>query len=60
MNSGDNMLLWNSETEIQFFTEALKNFASPEQLFYKLNSEYFAYSQRMLMEKVKHCNQEIH
>lgn len=37
------MILWNNETEIQFFTEALKNFASPEQLFYKLHGEYFAY-----------------
>lgn len=37
------MLLWNNETEIQFFAEALKNFASPEQLFYNLNSGYFAY-----------------
>jgi hypothetical protein len=37
------MNLWNNETEIQFFTEALKNFASPEQLFYKLQSGYFAY-----------------
>ena len=39
----NNMSLWNNETEIQFFTEALKNFASPEQLFYNLNSGYFAY-----------------
>lgn len=37
------MLLWNNETEIQFFIEALKNFASPEQLFYSLNSGYYAY-----------------
>lgn len=37
------MGLWNNETEIQFFTEALKNFASPEQLFYKLQAGYFAY-----------------
>lgn len=39
----NNMSLWNSETEIQFFTEALRNFASPEQIFYNLNSGYFAY-----------------
>jgi hypothetical protein len=39
----DNMSLWNNETESQFFTEALRNFASPEQLFYNLNSGYFAY-----------------
>ena len=37
------MTLWNNDTEIQFFTEALKNFASPEQLFYNLQSGYFAY-----------------
>lgn len=37
------MSLWNNKTEIQFFTEALKSFASPEQLFYNLNGEYFAY-----------------
>jgi hypothetical protein len=35
--------LWNNEIEIQFFAEALKNFASPEQLFYKLDQGYFAY-----------------
>lgn len=37
------MKLWNNDTEIQFFTEALKNFASPEQLFYKLRDGSFAY-----------------
>lgn len=37
------MNLWSNETELQFFSEALKNFASPEQLFYKLQSGYFAY-----------------
>ncbi len=37
------MSLWNNETEIQFFTEALRNFASPEQIFYNLHSGYFAY-----------------
>ena len=35
--------LWNKKTEIKFFHEALKNFASPEQLFYNLQSGYFAY-----------------
>lgn len=35
--------LWSNDTEIQFFTEALKSFASPEQLFYKLTDGYFAY-----------------
>lgn len=39
----NNVSLWNNETEIQFFTEALRNFASPEQLFYNLNSGHFAY-----------------
>lgn len=34
---------WNSKAEIQFFEDALKSFASPEQLFYKLSNEYFAY-----------------
>lgn len=37
------MKLWNNEVEIQFFKEALKNFASPEQLFYKLKAGNFAY-----------------
>jgi len=37
------MNLWDNETEIQFFTEALRNFASPEQLFYNLQSGYYAY-----------------
>ena len=37
------MNLWNNISEIQFFTEALRNFASPEQLFYNLTGGYFAY-----------------
>lgn len=37
------MTLWNNNIEVQFFREALKNFASPEQLFYKLNNIYYAY-----------------
>ncbi len=37
------MTLWSNDIEIQFFTEALKNFASPEQLFYNLHGGYFAY-----------------
>ncbi len=37
------MIFWNNDIEIQFFTNALKSFASPEQLFYKLESGYFAY-----------------
>lgn len=36
-------MLWSNRVEIQFFTEALKNFASPEQLFYHLQEGYFAY-----------------
>lgn len=35
--------LWSNNTEIEFFSEALKHFASPEQLFYKLSNGYFAY-----------------
>ena len=35
--------MWTNAQEIQFFTEALKNFASPEQLFYKIKSGYFSY-----------------
>lgn len=38
------MTFWNKETEIKFFEEALKNFASLEQLFYKLTDGYFAYA----------------
>lgn len=37
------MNLWNNNTEIQFFTEALKSFTSPEQIFYNLQKGYFAY-----------------
>lgn len=37
------MTLWNNDIEIQFFIEALKNFASPEKLFYNLPSGYFTY-----------------
>ncbi len=37
------MNFWNIDTEINFFKEALKNFASPEQLFYHLKDGYFAY-----------------
>lgn len=35
--------MWNNDVEIMFFKEALRSFASPEQLFYKLQSGYFAY-----------------
>lgn len=38
------MNFWNIETEIKFFEEAMKNFASPEQLFYNLSDGYFAYA----------------
>jgi hypothetical protein len=37
------MTFWNKDIEKRFFTEAMKNFASPEQLFYKLTDGYFAY-----------------
>ncbi len=37
------MLFWNRDIEKIFFEEAMKSFASSEQLFYKLNSGYFAY-----------------
>ena len=37
------MKFWNIETEKRFFVEAMKNFASPEQLFYNLTDGYFAY-----------------
>ena len=37
------MNFWNKETEIRFFEEALRNFASYERLFYKLSDGYFAY-----------------
>ena len=35
--------LWNVETEKKFFSEALKNFSSPEKLFYSFNDKYYAY-----------------
>ncbi len=38
-----NMKFWDIDTEKRFFVEALKNFASPEQVFYKLFDGYFAY-----------------
>jgi hypothetical protein len=37
------MILWNNQSEIQFFTDALKSFATPEQLFYHLKGGSFAY-----------------
>lgn len=37
------MKLWNNDIEIEFFNEALRSFASPEQLFYNLQSGYYAY-----------------
>lgn len=36
-------MLWGIHAETDFFQSALKNFASPEQLFYKINDHYFAY-----------------
>jgi hypothetical protein len=35
--------LWNNETKFRFFKSALKNYASPEKLFYTLDSNYYAY-----------------
>jgi hypothetical protein len=35
--------MWTNDTEISFFKSALENFIAPEQLFYYLGSEYFAY-----------------
>ena len=37
------MNFWDRETEKIFFIEAMRNFASPEQLFYNLTDGYFAY-----------------
>ncbi len=37
------MIFWNKDIEKNFFIEAMKNFASPEQLFYKLTDGYYAY-----------------
>lgn len=37
------MTFWNKDIEKKFFIEAMKNFASPEQLFYKLTDGYFAF-----------------
>ncbi|HOJ98043.1 MAG TPA: hypothetical protein PLW34_00595 [Termitinemataceae bacterium] len=37
------MELWDRETEKNFFLDTLKSFASPEQLFYKLEDTYYAY-----------------
>ena len=37
------MKFWNREIEKLFFIEAMKNFASVEQLFYRLEDRYFAY-----------------
>ena len=37
------MTFWNQDTEMRFFTEAMRNFASAEQLFYNLKDGFFAY-----------------
>lgn len=37
------MGMWNNDIEMRFFNEALRNFSSPEQLFYNLQSGYYAY-----------------
>lgn len=38
------MNFWDRNTEIKFFSEALNNFASPEQIFYNLKDGYYAYA----------------
>ncbi len=35
---------WNIDDEKKFFYQALQSFASPEQLFYKLDAGFFAYA----------------
>ena len=40
------MEFWSQNSEIAFFKKALKSFASPDQLFYKLRSGYFAYARK--------------
>ena len=43
------------------FKEALKSFASPEQLFYNLKDGYFAYIPKNVSgERGKHYKQETH
>jgi hypothetical protein len=37
------MNLWNNNVEIDFFKKSLGGFASVEDLFYKVNSQYYAY-----------------
>lgn len=37
------MSLWNNDNEIEFFRASLQNFATPEQIFYFLQNEYYAY-----------------
>jgi len=39
-------MLWNQAVEVDFFNTALENFASPQQLFYQINNEYYAYIPR--------------
>lgn len=39
-------MLWTNEIEQQFFIEALRNFAAPEQLFYNIQGANFAYVPR--------------
>lgn len=38
------MDFWHKSIEVKFFKEALKNFASPAQLFYQLDGAYLAYA----------------
>ena len=39
-------MLWSNEIEQQFFIEALRNFAAPEQLFYNIQGYNYAYVPR--------------
>ena len=54
------MNFWNKETEIRFFEEALRNFASSEQLFYKLSDGYFAYAPKGKLQKDRRYKAETH
>lgn len=53
------MDFWKNELEIQFFKEALKSFASPEQLFYSLKSGKYAYAPKEKVQKGKPYKAEM-
>ena len=54
------MTFWNKNIEKKFFIEALKNFASPEQLFYNLTNGYFAYVPKGKSAEGQTYRAEIH